>query len=165
MAFDIQNRDIVMQLIEETGKSGVLLVSGETPNPMTMGWCTTGIFWSEPVFMAPVRLSRYTHELIKKTGKFTVCLPNADKRAALGFCGSHSGRDCDKLAECGFNAMPTKTLGIPTIDGCSAYVECEVLGAFDMELSGLNKELCGKWYADGDVHTMFYGRITAAYRS
>ena len=48
-------------------KSGILLTTkrGEEVNTMTIGWGTIGIDWSRPVFIAYVRESRYTKQLLE----------------------------------------------------------------------------------------------------
>ena len=84
---------------------GILLTSEaeDCVNAMTIGWGTIGIEWGVPIFAAYVRTSRFTYDLIERTGEFTVCAPYGElsKTAAkaIGICGSKSGRDVDKLAQ------------------------------------------------------------------
>ena len=49
---------------------GVLLTTAcdGNVNTMTIGWAHIGIVWSKPVFIAYVRESRYTKELLDKSG-------------------------------------------------------------------------------------------------
>ena len=83
------------------GKEWFLLTSG-TPdcyNTMTASWGQMGVLWGKNVLTAYVRTSRKTFELVEQNNLFTVSfLPQAD-RPILQFCGSHSGRDCDKAKE------------------------------------------------------------------
>ena len=49
---------------------GILLTTkdGDKVNTMTIGWGTIGIQWGRPVFIAFVRDSRYTMEMLNANG-------------------------------------------------------------------------------------------------
>ena len=51
-------------------KKGVLLTtkSGDTVNTMTIGWGKIGIEWNKAVFIAYVRETRYTKQLLEQSG-------------------------------------------------------------------------------------------------
>lgn len=73
---------------------GVLLTtrSGDLVNTMTIGWGKIGVEWGKPVFIAYVRESRFTMQLLEKSGEFTVNVPlTDDSREILGYCGRKSG--------------------------------------------------------------------------
>ena len=133
-------------------------------NTMIIGWGGVLQFWGKSVFLAPVRLSRYTHDPIAKTGYFTVSVPakGALKKAAA-FCGARSGRDYDKFAECGLTAVAGKTVPVPVIGECTLHIECRVLQSQELDLERLDEADRGKWYGDGDTHTLFIGEILACY--
>ena len=85
-------------------KSGVLITSksDERVNSMTISWGMLGIEWGKPVFITVIREGRFTRELLEQNGEFTVNIPLDDsQKKALGFCGSKSGRDVNKLKELG----------------------------------------------------------------
>ena len=44
-------------------------------NTMTIGWGHIGIEWGKPIFVAYVRDSRYTREMLDGSGEFTVNIP------------------------------------------------------------------------------------------
>ena len=85
--------------------------------------------WGRPVFIAPVRKSRYTFELLEKCGDFTLSVPAEvnDFIEQLKLCGSRSGRDCDKYAAAGLELNPSKEIEVPVIKGCGAYFECRTI--------------------------------------
>lgn len=69
---------------------------------MTIGWGGITFFWGKPIFIVPVRQSRYTFQLIDKAQEFTVSVPlEVDMRKALAYCGKNSGRDVNKYNEIG----------------------------------------------------------------
>ena len=82
-------------ILEHIGK-GVLLTTAAdgVVDTMTIGWGTLGIEWSKPIFIAFVRESRYTKELLDKNPEFTVNIPYGEyDKSILSICGTRSGRD------------------------------------------------------------------------
>ena len=58
--------------INKALNNGYLLTTkGDNVNTMIIGWGTVGIIWREPIFIAYVRESRYTREILDKTNEFT----------------------------------------------------------------------------------------------
>jgi flavin reductase (DIM6/NTAB) family NADH-FMN oxidoreductase RutF len=145
----------------------VFLNSRDTKdNTMIIGWGGILEFWGKTVFLAPVRHSRYSHDPIAKTGYFTVSIPKSGQlKKAAAFCGSRSGADYDKFAVCGLTAVAGRAVPVPVIGECSLHIECRVLQSQDLDLNRLNEADRGKWYGDGDTHTLFIGEILACYTS
>lgn len=84
-----------------------LLVCG-TPehfNAMTVGWAQLGFLWGMPVATVYVRPTRYTYAFARESRCLTLSFFGEEYRQALAFCGRVSGRECDKLAECGLHPM------------------------------------------------------------
>lgn len=157
------NLDLVAQTLERLPK-GVFLTAGqEKPNTMTMGWGSIGVYWGKPIFIAPVRTFRYTHELIEQYGEFTVSVPiSSDLKTALSYCGSHSGRDIDKFAATGLALHKAKKIDTPIIANCDIHFECRVIYQQLMNVDS-DSEIADKFYSDYNFHTMYYGEILACY--
>lgn len=132
-------------------------------NSMTIAWGSLGFMWGKPVFIAMVRHSRYTYQLIEKSGEFTVSIPYKDMKAALGVCGSKSGRDTDKFAEAGLKTQQAQKLATPVIADCGLTYECKVVYKQAMTADNLDSANQQKWYASGDYHTLYFGEIVASY--
>ncbi len=155
---------------EATGK-GILLTTkadGKV-NTMTIGWGTLGIQWAKPIFIAFVRESRYTKELLDKNPEFTVNIPlgTVDKEI-LGICGTKSGRDVDKIAQLGLTLEEPETVSVPAIKELPLTLECKVIYKQDQDPAAIAQENDLRFYAKGtanenDYHTAYYGQITAAY--
>ena len=152
--------DYAGQIIEKTG-NGVLLTTkaDDRVNTMTIGWGTIGIQWRKPVFIAFVRQSRLTKEMLDKNGEFTVNIPvrEIDKKI-LGICGSKSGRDMDKIQELGLQLEDPTTVSVPGIKQLPLTLECRVIYKQDQVLDFLEKESRDHYYAPGtkdenDFHT------------
>ena len=63
------------QLTINRMENGIFLVSVDKsgkPNVMTTSWGFMGFQWDKPVFITPVRLERYSHDLIVNSGEFVI---------------------------------------------------------------------------------------------
>ena len=152
-------------------KQGILLTSGtvENPNTMTIGWGMIGVEWGKHIFLALVRESRFTRELVDKGGDFTVNIPwgQVDPKI-LGYCGTKSGRDVNKFAEMGLTAVEASKISAPGIAQLPLTLECKVL---HRQLQELDREVdasVAKYYpenAEGkrDLHYMYFAEILDAY--
>ena len=85
-----------------------LVTAGNTGNynTMTIGWGGLGTLWRKPVCTVYVKPCRYTHSFMDANDYFTVSFFENEHRSALSVLGTKSGRDCDKVAEVGFEAVP-----------------------------------------------------------
>lgn len=152
--------------MEKLHKRGAFLTvkSGEKVNTMTISWGSIGFIWGKPTLTALVRQSRFTHELIEKADSFTISIPYGDEmKAALGICGTKSGRDIDKVAEAGIKFVSSNEVSSPVVDGCNMYYECKIVYKQDMDENLVSPEVKERSYAKGDYHTMYYGEIVSCY--
>lgn len=149
--------------LEKLGAEGLLLTSGKKPNTMVISWGSVGVYWGETVFIAPVRLSRYTREKIDECGVFSVCVPTEAMKSALGVFGRDSGRDTDKYEKTGIKTIKCKNIDTSAIAGSALTIECEVVGEMEMDADSVNEDIRKKWYGDEDYHVMYYGKIVNMY--
>ena len=136
---------------------------------MVIGWGTVGIQWGKPIFIAFVRESRYTKQLVEANGEFTINVP-MDKidKEILSVCGTKSGRDMDKIAHLGLTLVEGDTVSVPAIAQLPLTLECKVIYKQDQDPAAIDPEADARYYAkgtrnEGDYHTAYYGEITAAY--
>lgn len=132
-------------------------------NTMTIGWGSLSYMWGKPVFVVMVRHSRYTYEIIEKSGEFTVSLPFKDMKKQLSFCGTKSGREIDKFAAMELTTDPGQKVATPVIADCGLTYECRIVYKQTMTENALDPEYSKRWYAQGDYHTIYYGEIVACY--
>jgi flavin reductase (DIM6/NTAB) family NADH-FMN oxidoreductase RutF len=158
------------QILKAMEKGGVFLNSklGDKINTMTIGWGSVSRYWMEPIFIAPVRLSRFSHNMVAQSGVFTVSVPLEGKlRKELGICGTKSGRDMDKFDACNFTAIDGQKVDCPVIGEASLHIECEVVAKTLLEASDMNNEIVdgmyGGDYENGDYHTLFFGKVVDCY--
>ena len=145
---------------------GILLTTAAEGkvNTMTIGRGTIGIEWGKPIFIAFVRDSRYTMQMLEKNGEFTVNVPlgQVDKKI-LGYCGTKSGRDTDKIADLGLTLEPGENVSVPGIKELPLTLECKVIYKQKQENEKIPAALFDRYYPAGDFHTAFYGEIVGAY--
>lgn len=135
-------------------------------NTMAIGWGSAGIYWTKPVVVAPVRFSRFTHDLIEKSGCFTVSIPREGALAKeMNFCGTKSGRDLDKHAACGLTLMPGRTVAAPVITQAWMHIECRMLYKFDMSGDKLDDGIDSRFYSDRNYHTLYFGEAVDFYET
>ena len=153
-------------------KRGILLTtaSGGQVNTMTIGWGHIGIEWGKPIFVAYVRESRHTKAMLDESGEFTVNIPleEAEKKI-LGYCGTKSGRDANKIRDLGLTLEAGETVSVPGIKELPLTLECKIIFKHEQDESTLPAELYARYYPategnpGGDYHTAYYGQITNAY--
>ena len=161
--------DYAGEFAKNMGK-GILLTTkaNDQVNTMTIGWGTVGIEWGKPIFVAYVRGSRYTHDLLGKNPEFTVNCPigDVDKRI-LGICGTKSGRDTDKIKELDLHLEDPEMVAVPGIRELPLTLECKVLYRNPQPVETLPQAIVDRYYPekDGarDFHYAYYAEIVSAY--
>jgi flavin reductase (DIM6/NTAB) family NADH-FMN oxidoreductase RutF len=157
-------QETVKHLYVKQGAGGLLLIAGFKGNPMTIGWGTIGIIWKIPIFTVLVRPSRYTHELIEESGAFSVNVLSDEYAEQILYCGSHSGRDGDKIRHCGFTLEKGHSISIPHLKQASVVYECRIVHRNNVIGEALKESIYEHYYDQGDLHTLYFGEILAVFR-
>lgn len=170
MKLEINPWEYAPQIMGQLGKGILLTVKADDKvNTMTIGWGALCIQWGKPIFIAYVRKSRYTKELLDKNPEFTVNIPLGDyDKSILGVCGTKSGRDMDKIKALDLTLEEPLSVSVPAIGQLSLTLECKVIYRQDQDPKAIEAESDARYYAkgtpnEGDYHTAYYGEITAAY--
>lgn len=152
-------------IAEKLTHGGIFLSAGQgdKANVMTIGWGGRSFFWGKELFIAPVRLSRFTYPLIKESGVFTLSVPLHDMKRELSFAGTQSGRDVNKWLGHGLSAQKAQAVDSVIVKECELHLECRVFGETTLSKSGLNNEVYDRFYKDDDMHTLFMGEIVRCY--
>jgi flavin reductase (DIM6/NTAB) family NADH-FMN oxidoreductase RutF len=151
------------KVIKEIKKGAFLTVKAEAQlNTMTVGWATVGIVWSKPIMMVAVRNSRYTFGIIEKSKDFTISFPKNEMKEELTFCGTKSGRTCDKFKECGLKISAAQKTLSPIIQTPGIHFECKIVYKSAMDPSSLDAGY-RQLYPKNDFHTLYFGEILECY--
>ena len=97
-------------------------------NALAVGYCCN-CSYDPPMIMAGIVPSRYSYHMIKETGVFVVNLPSRANRALFDYCGSHSGRDENKLQAIGASVRNATKIDAPILADCPVQIECKVKGS------------------------------------
>ena len=156
--------DAIQETLKCLNNGGLLLGTGTQGNPMTIGWGTIGQIWGKPLFIVLVRPSRFSFGLIEALPEFSVNVPTHELRKTVAICGSKSGRDMDKIKECGLHLNPGENIGVPTIQECDIQYECRVIHKSNVINGDLDPQIVAATYPTGNFHRVYYGEILAVYR-
>ena len=114
-------------------------------NPITLGW--TMITSGQPPMMAiSIGHTRYSLQAVRQAKEFVIAFPSSTMAEDALFHGTKSGRDMDKLAECGTKTQPATAIDGVLLADAVANFECKL--ASELET--------------GD-HVLFVGRVVAAH--
>lgn len=134
-------------------------------NAMTIAWGQVGTLWERgkhtnrlPVATVYVRPSRYTHGLMDANDTFTINFLGMQGKRALGYLGSHSGRDGEKYAAAGLT--PVYADGTTYFEEARLVLVCRKLYEAPLVEEGFQNHADFEFnYSHGDVHTMYVGEI------
>lgn len=146
------------------GDRWMLITAGEglSCNTMTAGWGGLGVLWGRNVATVYIRPQRYTYEFMEQNSGFSLSFLAEEYRPQLKLCGTKSGRDTDKIRECGFQTK-TGAGGTPYIAEAELVLVCRKLYYSDLNPSHFLDPSIEKYYKDSDYHRMYIGEITEAY--
>ena len=99
--------------------------AGSRVNAMTASWGGFGVLWGKPVVYLWIRPERYTHSLLEEGRCFSANILPQGMEEVYRICGSHSGRDTDKPAQCGLTAQRSE--GIPFFAESETTALCRLL--------------------------------------
>ena len=123
---------VLVTCIDENGRANV----------MTAAWA--GTICSDPVMLSvSIRKERFSHDIIKRTGEFVVCLTTEKLVKVTDYVGVRSGKDIDKFALSGdlkLTKSESRFVKAPGIAESPVCLECRVsqileLGSHDMFLA------------------------------
>ncbi len=142
------------------GDQWMLITAGTASrcNTMTASWGGLGVIWGAPAATCYIRPQRYTKEFVDREEYFTLTFFGEEYRKALSLCGSRSGRDTNKVKECGFTVR-TAECGAPYFEEAELVMVCRKRFSQPMDPDRIPQELKTKWYPKKDYHILYIGEI------
>lgn len=162
-------KELAPELLRAFGGQNALLTAGnqETCNTMTIGWCQAGRLWNLPVCTVYVRPERHTYQLMEEQGYFTVSVLPESEGKTMVLCGTRSGRDMDKISECGLTVRYGAG-DAPFFEEAEAVLVCRKLYVQDMApacvLPAGEEKILPHYGEKGGWHRIYTGEIVEAYR-
>lgn len=163
----LENIELTPEIFSVFRRQPPLLTAGdrESCNTMTIGWCQLGRLWSIPVCTVYVRPERYTFQFMESHDYFTVSvLPLSHKQTTMQVCGTKSGRDIDKVKECGLT-LRYGAGDAPFFDEAEWVLVCQKIYVQNMDPACvLDQEAILSHYGKkGGWHRIYTGKIVEAY--
>lgn len=160
MLRNIDPKQIVQNPFSLIGEQWMLITAGtaEACNTMTASWGGVGVLWQAPAATCYVRPQRYTKKFLDEQEYFTLTFFPEEYRDALKLCGTKSGRDVDKVKECGFT-VKTAACGAPYFAEAELVLVCRKRYVQDFDPAAIPADVKAKQYPNEDYHTMYIGEI------
>ncbi|HPR64673.1 MAG TPA: flavin reductase [Thermoanaerobaculia bacterium] len=148
------------------GKDWMLITAGPLTdfNTMTASWGGLGILWNRPVSFVFVRPTRYTYAFMEKYETFTLSFFDEPHRDALMYCGTHSGRDVDKMQQTGLHPIPfpESTTGFSQ---SRLVLVCRTLSTQDIEPERFKDPSIEELYPQRDYHRIYIGEVLHVFQN
>lgn len=159
----IDPKQLEKNVFSMIGDQWMLVTAGSQTrcNTMTASWGGLGVLWNKPVATIYIRPQRYTKQFLDENEYFTLSFFGEEYRKQLSLCGSKSGRDIDKVAECGFTVLEGEG-GAPYFDQAEVVLVCRKRFVQQMDPANIPEDICRSVYADKDYHDIYIGEITEA---
>lgn len=161
----IKYNELSEEMFSQLEKGAFLTTKqGKNVNTMTIAWGGINVLWGKRVFVAYVRFSRETYNMIMNPDEFTISVPiNKDMRKELLYCGTKSFRDVNKIDECNLTLIDGNKVKTPIIGECDLHYECNIIYRQTMEAAIVPEDVLKKYYSNNDFHVIFYGEIVDSY--
>ena len=160
MLRNIDPKQITGNPFSMIGEQWMLITAGtaQNCNTMTASWGGLGVLWQKNVATCYVRPQRYTKQFLDEQEYFTLTFFGEEWRKALALCGSKSGRDVDKVKECGFT-VKTAQCGAPYFEEAELVLVCRKRFVQDFDPANIPEDVKQSQYPNADYHTMYIGEI------
>ena len=147
------------------GEQWMLITAGtrERCNTMTASWGGLGVLWNAPAATIYLRPQRYTKQFVDAQEYFTLSFFGEEYRKKLLLCGTKSGRDVDKVKECGFTVAYAAEGDAPYMEQARLVLVCRKRYAQEMDPAAIPEDVKQSQYPAEDYHTAYIGQIVAAY--
>jgi flavin reductase (DIM6/NTAB) family NADH-FMN oxidoreductase RutF len=141
------------------GSDWMLITAGtqERFNTMTASWGGLGVLWERKVATCYIRPTRHTFGFVEQAPQFTLSFFGEKHRKALTYCGTHSGRDTDKVKGAGLT--PVKDGGFVYFEEARLVLACRKIYSQDIDPKGFLDPSIEGMYPQRDYHRMYIGEI------
>lgn len=150
-------------LVTAANSNNVSLDNHKTFNTMTASWGGVGVLWNKPVVTVYIRPQRHTLKFIEENDFFTVSFYDDEHKDALKYCGKFSGRDVDKVAECGLTPEFFGDKSAVAFSQSKVVFVCKKLYYQDIDKANFLSDEITSYYPDCDYHRMYIAEIVNCY--
>jgi flavin reductase (DIM6/NTAB) family NADH-FMN oxidoreductase RutF len=109
-------------------------------NALAVAYCCN-CSYDPPMVMVGIVPSRYSYDMVKKTGVFVVNIVTEEQKEMFNYLGNHSGRDEDKFSKLNINVEEGVMVNAPLLADCPVNIECKVVDSIS---TGSHEMFVGK---------------------
>lgn len=127
-------------------------------NTMTASWGGLGIMWDQQVAFVVIRSERYTKKFIDASETFSLTFLDESYRKTLGYLGSVSGRDENKIEKSNLTveySEDTPYFGEGRMIAICKKLYAQPISPEFFTVTGFDE----KFYPEKDYHTMYIAKI------
>jgi flavin reductase (DIM6/NTAB) family NADH-FMN oxidoreductase RutF len=154
--------DNVFKLI---GQDWMLITAGnlDSFNTMTASWGGMGVLWNKKVCFCVVRPTRYTYNFMEKSDYFTLSFFTEKYRSVLNFCGTHSGKEINKIEKTGLTPVEGSK-GVVFFDEARLVIEARKIYFQDLNPENFLDDSIDDNYPEKDYHRLYLGEIIRVWK-
>jgi flavin reductase (DIM6/NTAB) family NADH-FMN oxidoreductase RutF len=147
------------------GSDWMLITAGdiESYNMMTASWGALGVLWNKNIAICFVRPQRFTFQFLERSSHHTLCFFPSRLRKVLSYCGTHSGREVNKMAVTGLTPIAGEK-GTVHFAEARLVIVCRKIYIQDLNPRGFLAPEIDEEYPDEDYHRVYVGEIDACLR-
>ncbi|MBQ9168346.1 MAG: flavin reductase [Oscillospiraceae bacterium] len=162
---EISVQELSLNPMTMIAKEWMLITAGNEArgyNTMTASWGHLGSIWGHggglPTAAVYIRPQRYTKEFMDREELYTLTVFPQEYKKQLGYLGSHSGRDEDKVANSGLT--PVFGEDYTYFAEAKLVLVCRKLYRAPLVEEGfLDKSIVEDCYSQRDFHDLYIGEI------
>ena len=135
-----------------------LAENSEKANPITIGWGALGTLWSRPICTVYIHKKRFSKKIFDEAKFFSVCfLPKEYDKISLGYFGTATGRNEDKIAKSGLTLLHESEVFY--FGESELVIICKKVGQTDFNTEQVPEGHYRDWYKKEGPHTIYCGEI------
>ncbi len=157
---EITPTSIRENVIDLIGNKWMLITAGtlDSFNTMTASWGGMGFLWNKPVIFCFIRPERYTYIFMEKNAFFSLCFFKEKYKEALNICGTHSGKNFDKIKASKLTPIEGITKSV-IFREAFLVLECKKLYFHDIDRKNILAPDVFKHYEVYGFHRQYVGEI------
>lgn len=138
-----------------------MLITAGSPqafNMMTASWGGLGTLYGKPVAFCFINPARHTYQIMEKDDTYTLTFYTEAYRDALKYCGTHSGKNEDKVKGSGLTPVTTPG-GAQAFSQAWLIIECRKLISQSLNTGAITDDAIRNKWSKGEPHKMYIGEI------
>ena len=104
----------------------IVVKSGDSIDALACAWYSA-VSFDPPLFAVSIAPKRYSYQMLKKSGEFTVNFLEFDNAGTIAALGRTSGREIDKFPAYRIKTLPSKEIETPVLKDAYAAYECRIV--------------------------------------